>query len=258
MKAAEMKSLYLDWISNNEDYKDLSDRLVQIDTPFLDGSFDNIIIYAETINNNKIKLTDDGWTIDYLESHGVSFKHGSYRYEILHSLLDTHGLEIRDDEIMINCNPSRFAISKQRLVQGLIKINDLVFLNKSTVASTFKDDVIKRLQKNDILYDSPYRVTGKNGYTYSFDISIPKHGGQKKLVNTITQPNRIDFSKVFVVDAKLSSLVEPNATFFAVLNDEKELTNLSEIKDLFENESEVPITPVLMSEKEEFINKLSN
>ncbi|WP_442886128.1 DUF1829 domain-containing protein [Companilactobacillus sp. HBUAS56257] len=91
-----------------------------------------------------------------------------------------------------------------------------------------------------------------------FDFSIPQLGGKKKLVNIITQPNRIDFSKLFVIDAKLSSSIVENASFFAVLNDSKKINNYDEIKYIFESEKEINITPILMSDNDKFKKLLTN
>jgi len=257
MDAKEMEQSYLKWIKENEKYTDLSEELVRIDTPFLDGTLDNIVLYVDS-NNSNITITDDGWTLDYLETHGFTFRNRSHRFNLLQSTLKTFGLDLSDNEILINCTKENFPTAKQRILQGLIKINDLVFLNDTNTINIFKNDVITRLNNNNILYDAPYTVSGKNGYTYSFDLSIPQLGGKKKLVNMITQPNKISFTKLFAVDAKLSSQTVKNADFYAVLNDSKELNNLDEIKYIFSSETDIEITPILMSDKTSFAKLLSN
>lgn len=253
-----MKNKYITWLADNEQYKDLSTNLVRIDMPFLNGSFDEIVIYAETLSTGQILLTDGGWTMDYLESHGLNFRKGSHRYNLLHSTLNMYGLEINDDDIQVKTSEKNFPTSKQRIMQGLIKINDLLFMNDRNIINTFKTDIEARMADYKILYDAPYSVIGKNGYTYSFDYSIPQVGGSKKLVNAITQPNKIDFAKLFVMDVRLSYQVDPKTTFFAILNDQKEIKNMDEINDLFLNTSEVKITPIMMSDSESFVKLLNN
>lgn len=126
MNAQEMAKMYLDWLQDNEKYTDLSNDSVRIETPFLDASLDNIIIYVDKMANGTLKISDGGWTLDYLETHGLNFTKESHRYKLLHSVLKTFGLELNDDEITISCNKENFPISKQRLVQGLVKINALL------------------------------------------------------------------------------------------------------------------------------------
>lgn len=60
------------------------------------------------------------------------------------------------------------------------------------------------------------------------------------------------------MDAKLSSAIVSEASFFAILNDSKELNNLEEIKYIFKSESNIEITPILMSDEKDFIKLLSN
>ena len=257
MNADKIEKDYLKWLSDNEKYTDLSSNSIQIDTPFLDASLDYITIYVD-FTDHGMTLTDDGWTLDYLETHGFTFRKGSYRYKLLHSILKTFGLKIISESIQLSCNKENFPVAKQRMLQGLMKINDLIFLNDSNTINTFKSDVIYKLTSNKVFYDAPYTVSGDNGYTYSFDFSIPQLGGKKKLVNTITQPNRIDFSKLFVIDAKLSSSIVDNASFFAVLNDSKKINNYDEIKYIFESEKDISVTPILMSDNDKFKTLLTN
>ncbi|MBN7275554.1 DUF1828 domain-containing protein [Ligilactobacillus pobuzihii] len=258
MNAQEMKQNYLSWLSNNERYKNLNERVVRIDTPFLDNGADNIIMYAENVSDSKIILNDDGWTLDYLETHGVTFRKGSNRRTILDSILSMYGLELKNDEIRLSVTPKKFAFAKQRMLQGLIQVNDLIYLKDSTVINTFKKDIFNRLDENKVFYDNPYTLIGHNGYTYTFDFSIPGLNGHKKLVKAISRPNDISRSRLFAMDAQLSQKAEPGAGFYAILNDSNKIDRIDEIKDLFLNESYVHITPILMSDKKLFSEQLIN
>lgn len=258
MDAAALKKAYLKWLTDNETYVDLSPQIVRINTPFLDNSFDEIVLYAITYPDKTIKLTDDGWTMDYLESHGFTFRKGSHRYNLLYNTIKTYGLSIDSEEIFVKCDSSKFPIAKQRMVQGLLKIYDLILLNDTNVVNTFKEDLFNALIKNEVAYDAPYVVTGENGYSYTFDFSIPVIGGTKKLVNAITQPNKISNAKLYMVDAQLSHAIDSTATFYAILNDKEKINNLDEINDLFLNQSSVPITPILGSDSKTISKVLTN
>jgi len=128
MKTVEMRKAYLEWIRENEKYTELSSNSIRIETPFLDNSFDNIILY---INNSgsKIIISDNGWTLDYLEAHGFTLKIGSPKYILLHSILKMFDLDIFDGEIYIECVEDNFPLAKQKILQGLIRINDLMLLS---------------------------------------------------------------------------------------------------------------------------------
>ena len=128
MKTVEMRKAYLEWIRENEKYTELSSNSIRIETPFLDNSFDNIILYVNH-RNSKIIISDNGWTLDYLETHGFTFKIGSPKYILLHSILKMFDLDIFDGEIYIECVEDNFPLAKQKILQGLIRVNDLTFLS---------------------------------------------------------------------------------------------------------------------------------
>ena len=56
---------------NSIKFTDVSAGVVKINTPFLDSFNDEITIYAIDDSTGSITLTDDGWTIDNLESRGI-------------------------------------------------------------------------------------------------------------------------------------------------------------------------------------------
>ncbi|HIY91450.1 DUF1828 domain-containing protein [Companilactobacillus sp. HBUAS56275] len=127
MNAKEMQKTSLEWLRNNEKYTDMASNTVKIETSLLDNSLDTIIIYAET-NDSKITLTDDGWTLDNLESHGFDFSKDSYLFNSLHAILKVFKITLIDDELSISCNKHDFPTTKQNFLQGIIAINNLGLL----------------------------------------------------------------------------------------------------------------------------------
>lgn len=71
MKAFDLQKQYLEWHKAKSSFKNLNSKTVRIDVPFLDNFSDEVTMYAIENSNNTITLTDDGWTIDNLESLGV-------------------------------------------------------------------------------------------------------------------------------------------------------------------------------------------
>ena len=128
MDTVEMRKSYLEWLRENEKYTELSSNSIRIETPFLDNSLDKIILYVNN-SGSKIIISDNGWTLDYLEAHGFNFKIGSSKYILLHSILKTFDLDIFDGEIYIECVEDNFPLAKQKILQGLIRINDLTLLS---------------------------------------------------------------------------------------------------------------------------------
>lgn len=128
MNTVEMRKAYFEWIKENEKYTELSTNSIRIETPFFDNSLEHIVLYV-TNDNSKIIITDDGWTLDNLETHGFTFKIGSPRYILLHSILKMFDLDIFDGEVRVECMEKDFPLAKQKILQGLIRINDLTFLS---------------------------------------------------------------------------------------------------------------------------------
>ena len=62
---------YINWLKDNLKFKDISDDLVKIQTPFVDSHNDYIVIYIKK-NKEEYILTDDGRTLFDLQSSGVS------------------------------------------------------------------------------------------------------------------------------------------------------------------------------------------
>lgn len=68
INAEELSKIY----QNSIKFTDVSAGIIKINTPFLDSFNDEIAIYAiDDSGTGSITLTDDGWTIDSLESRGI-------------------------------------------------------------------------------------------------------------------------------------------------------------------------------------------
>ena len=129
MNANEMEHSCLKWLENNEKYTSLSSNLIQIDTPFLDPSHDYITIYVES-SEHEMTLTDDGWTLDYLETHGLTFKKDAKETKMLELILKRFNLIKEDGSIQLKTQAAKLPVDKQRYLQGLLQINDLLFLKE--------------------------------------------------------------------------------------------------------------------------------
>lgn len=95
-------------------FTNLNDQTVRIDFPFLENRNDEINLYAIEQNNGSIKLTDDGWTLDNLESHGVALSNTQFQ-----SLGVSHG----DGELSIMVNREQILPGTLRLLQAIMNLN---------------------------------------------------------------------------------------------------------------------------------------
>ncbi|MDO4670868.1 MAG: DUF1828 domain-containing protein [Aerococcus sp.] len=59
----------------------------EIVTPYFDGYGESIIIYVEYLDDGSVIVTDDGWTIDNLESHGVDVRMSENNELFIHTTI---------------------------------------------------------------------------------------------------------------------------------------------------------------------------
>ncbi|MCV3315979.1 DUF1828 domain-containing protein [Pediococcus ethanolidurans] len=60
--------------------------------PFTDNFADKLTIYAVSLPDGRIKVTDDGWTVNNLESVGVSIRHSPTQKKLFETQLRAYGV----------------------------------------------------------------------------------------------------------------------------------------------------------------------
>ncbi|HDD7651351.1 TPA: DUF1828 domain-containing protein, partial [Staphylococcus aureus] len=94
-----------------------------------------IRIYADTLPNNEICLSDDGLTINELEMLGIDINTKT-RTKLIQNILNQFNLKLVDKEITADVKNESFAQSKHNLIQGILKIYDLTLTTKSNVVNS--------------------------------------------------------------------------------------------------------------------------
>lgn len=248
-KSSELKKIYFDWLFNEYIYEDLESNIVKIDTPFLDNQFDTIVMYAEFLNREKIKLTDDGWTINNLESRGLTFSsHSKKRNALLEDITNSLGIEIINNELTVTAPIDKFPIIKQRLLQAIMQANDLIVLRDDNVKTIFFEQFSAFLDEHKVFYSKKPSYAGKKGITVQFDFSIP--GIKKeKLVKTISNGNDLNGTKLLTMNTQLLENNKPNVIYQAIFDDiNHPINDMSNIKNIFEENSSATIIPLKYSE----------
>ena len=151
--AEELKDNYISWIRKSYDYSQLDNGVIRIDTPFMDNMSDGIIIYAVQNSDNTLMLTDDGWTLDNLKSHGVFVNKSKPRKKLLEKQLKIYGITLDNNDLMITTELKKFAEAKHRLLQAILFVNDMFIwhkLNRSTFSKiiSMTKDIEDREEQN--------------------------------------------------------------------------------------------------------------
>src|SRR5690606_12291394 len=151
---------------------------VEITTPFLNSNHDYVQIYAIKDGIN-LELTDDGSTLNELYLMGFDFS-SPKRKEIINNIIRSYGVTLTDNgELLVKTTIEQFPHKKHSLLQAILKVNDMLFLNRKNVSDVFQEDVRKFLREHDIPYNYNMGLVGKSGYQLMIDFAIPaskKHG----------------------------------------------------------------------------------
>ena len=118
-----------------------------VSTPVTWFSGDNISFYAR-VEGGRARLEDSGSLLFDLEGQGVDFS-SENRMEILSGLLNDHGIILSEEDGLF-CTQwvpkNEIAALALPFLTFLTRVQDLLFLNRDVVKSTFREDLISALE----------------------------------------------------------------------------------------------------------------
>ncbi|MCD7133322.1 DUF1828 domain-containing protein [Limosilactobacillus balticus] len=88
-----------------------------------------------------MKLTDDGWTLNDLEEHGVNIRRSKTRRKIFENEVTSYGVVVSDDELSLTASRSKFLEAKHRLLQAILFVNNMFMLSSTNTTNVFLDDL---------------------------------------------------------------------------------------------------------------------
>ena len=190
MNKSEINSLlkyYFDWLKNKTFSKDMENNWVSISTPFLDRHNDCLQIYARK-ENEKIRLSDDGCTIEDLASCGCLLD-SPHRKKLLETTLRGFGISCEKDELFTFATQENFPEKKHNMIQAMLAVNDLFYTASPHILSFFVEDVMTWFDSIDVRYMQKVKFQGKSGYDNMFDFAIPKSKQcPERILQTISNP----------------------------------------------------------------------
>lgn len=259
-KSQVLKNVYFNWLMEEYTFSDLDKNVVKISTPFLDTDFDTITMYAVFMQNGKIKVTDDGWTINNLENFGHTFNGRSkHRNQLLTDITNSLGVTVFDKELSITTDLDKFPIAKQRLLQAIMQVNDLAVLQNKNVKSIFFEEIEAFLKQNEVLHVKRPSFAGKEGITVQFDFSIPTKKSGEQLIRTISNGNDLNRAKLLAMDTRLLNRTKSDARYIALIDDDPHpFLKRTETEAIFEENSTSKILTLPKSELYKKPELLSN
>ncbi|MCB0410580.1 MAG: DUF1828 domain-containing protein, partial [Flavobacteriales bacterium] len=116
---------YLSWLKDKTTLKKVKDW-VEITTPYLDRHNDYLQIYARKMDKG-YRLTDDSYIIQDLMQSGCKLD-SPKRMSLLKMTLNGFGVQLCDNELVVNATKENFYYKKHNLLQAMLAVNDLFYL----------------------------------------------------------------------------------------------------------------------------------
>jgi len=247
----DLVNAYIGWLHQKISVEDIN-GVCEVTTPFLDRHNDHLQIYIKK-SDRGIILTDAGYTITDLKLNGCEFT-TEKRKQMLHSILNGFGIQLIDDELVVEARPENFPQKKHNLIQAILSINDLFVMAAPVVASIFKEDVERYLKLNEIRFTPSVNFTGRSGFVHFFDFVIPSSREKpERILKVINRPNRQNITSLIFSWTDTKEVRAPDSTVYGVLNDTEQPTN----PDLISALKQYNINALLWSRRDEYVKELA-
>lgn len=193
MTIKSLMNNYYDWLKSETIVTSVKNNYFEITAPFLDNANDYIQIYAK-INGDKVTLTDDGYYLSILEAYGIKVEKN--RLRLIESICKSNGVNLKGYEITSTfsiMSESSYQYNIHKMIQTILRIDDMHYTSSSRVKSYFLDDVIEFLDKSNIGYSQDLTVYGKTGlpHTYELHFQRSKSNNERfaKVINNLSKQN---------------------------------------------------------------------
>lgn len=229
-----------------------------ISTPFLGLFNDTIELYIKK-NENKFLLSDDGATLKNLEYVGSQISRSPKRKDLLDKILLTYGVQLIDEELIIEASEANVAQKKHNLISAISEINDMYMLAKHTVASIFKEDVKSYLDEQQIIYTPQFISKGSTGLEFTFDFQIA-YRHKEIVIKSFNIVNKLNLPNFLFTWEDIKSVREKitgkQVIGLAVINDEEKQLQTEYLEALKNKNADY----ILWSQRHtpDNINKLKN
>ncbi|EDP11344.1 DUF1828 domain-containing protein [Amedibacillus dolichus] len=241
---------YYDFIKSNIQVKEIH-GYHEITTPLLDHSNDFIQVYV-SIDNDDITITDDSYTISNLKACGLNFS--DKRNKVVAGVCAQFGVKVENEEIFVKTDKNNFGLKLDSLLQCIVKIDDLCYVSRESVASFFDEDVKQYFEKNNLYFTENISLMGQSGYQFKIDLSFQRtKDNPTRWVNII---NKASKSNCMITSfGWLDTVSQRNHTekMYVIINDSNPID-----KGVLEGFRNYDITPILWKDIETKISLFSN
>lgn len=258
INSSEYINNYLDWLKKNSNQLKISDNITEITMPFLDRRNDHIQLYIISSENDKVIISDYGYTISELKMSGMNIETPK-RKELLNFNLNRYGVKYseKDDSLFITSNVSNLPSSQHKLIQAMLDIDDMFYTNSVNVKSIFLEEVTDFFDNNDIYYTEQVNFVGKSGYEHNYDFVLQRNkNNNERLVKVLNTPSKLNIERSIFSwnDTKdiRGDKLSRRSDFIVIMND-----STNNIEDASSALKSYDITPIGWSDIKNYVPKLA-
>ncbi len=181
---------YYEYLRADFEINTISNNCHEIITPFLDRHNDNISFYVDFLDDNCIKLSDGGETIQDLRLSGFEFN-TQKRNKQLEVTLNGFGIfKDSHNELFVPATTSDFAKKQHNMIQALISVNDM-FIPGKMGGGFFYDEVENFLDAIDARYAPNISIEGKSHLSHKFEFLISRSKQKnERLIKLLNSPKK--------------------------------------------------------------------
>ena len=232
---------YIHWLKNEITFSKVGEYY-EISSPFLDEKNDYLQFYVKQ-SGDDILFTDDGYTLNELQSIGISIT--GNRKKQLNMILNQYGAKLTDKEITLIASAKDFPQKKHMYIQCLLKVHDLYLTSRVKTNSYFLNDIQNFFLKNEIYCFPNFQLIGKSGFSHNYDFAIQQSKKKpERLCLAINTPNKTAFTNTIFAWEDTRPVRHTNAQLVVILNDANKITR--GIEEAFSN---YEITTIKWSER---------
>ena len=207
---------YTQWLRKEIKFEKIGEYY-EISTPFLDSANDYIQFYVR-FDGDSIHFTDDGYTINQLETNG--FQLNQNRKKMLDTLLKQYGVELRGDTIISKADVRNFPQKKHLYVQAIMKIDDLFMTTRSRVHSNFTEEIQNFFYAKDIFYTDNVQFTGTSGFSHNYEFVFQRSKRKpERLCRVMNNPNKNSMSNILFAWNDTKPARKEDSQLVVLLND---------------------------------------
>lgn len=155
----------------------------RIITPFWRTDGDHLELFVVPSSDNRVFISDEGQTVDWLFSIGLDVETSEARQESLEKIAHSYGAILRDGVLRIETDSQRTVQSIHLFLQALLAASQMTAQRVQRTAKTFRDEVENFLIENQQQYRAGFSVIGKST---EHRIDFYLNSGRNMLVETIS------------------------------------------------------------------------